>query len=430
MVARGVKQLLVKRLAPNDNSKNQPYVARGDLEAVNILPAGKFRVERTDHGNETLKAYIEFYWLQPDGGLSRAPRTQLILYPQYPEIRLSGFLAGAKNAPNHLLNTREEGRLLLLGVTDDRRIIAWATDSKSAISRAIHSQRNLEKLGVFLVLPLLETRENISSREILVAELRRISALDWIRSKSLRRDGSVVECSSQHCVGYTLEAEFGVARNGVSDPDFQGWELKATTVTSLNDRPSSKAVTLMTPEPTGGYYRSEGVSAFIRKFGYFDKKGRVDRLNFGGVHKFGAIHPTTQLTLQISGFDHDKGRMVDPSGAIALVSKKGVVAAEWSFASLMSHWNRKHAKAAYIPAEARVIPQRAYRYGGRVRLAQGTDFNKLLKALARGAVYYDPGIKLENASSESARTKQRSQFRIKSIQLGELYAAMEEIVVS
>jgi hypothetical protein len=96
----------------------------------------------------------------------------------------------------------------------------------------------------------------------------------------------------------------------------------------------------------------------------------------------------------------------------------------------MSLWNRKHAQAVYIPAEARVDPRRQYRYGGAVRIAEGTDFLKLLEAISLGAVYYDPGIKIENESSSTPRTKRRSQFRIKSNQLSTLYAKMEQVNIS
>ncbi len=44
--------------------------------------------------------------------------------------------------------------------------------------------------------------------------------------------------------------------------------------------------------------------------------------------------------------------------------------------------------------------------------------------MAEGKVYYDPGIKLENASKRP-RTKQRSQFRIKSANLPALYHRMD-----
>lgn len=430
MLDNGVIKLLVKELAPNDNSKNQPYVARGSLDAINILPTGEFRIEQTNHGNETLKAPVSFYWLQHDGAVAIAPRTQVILYPQYPEIRLSGFLSGATGAPNHIMNTRAAGRLLFLGITNSRRIIAWAARPDSALARAYNALPKLERLGVFSVLPLTKAELGISTREILIREIRRINQLSWINSKALTRDGSVVACNSSHCVGYTLEAELGVARNGVSEPDFRGWEVKATTVSKLSAKPSSKAVTLMTPEPTGGYYRSHGAEAFVRKFGYPDKMGRADRRNFGGTFFAGERHAGTKLTMALDGFDQTRGKLLNPAGSLALLTDKGTIAAEWSFASLMSLWNRKHAQAVYVPAEARVDPRRQYRYGGAVRIAEGTDFLKLLHAIALGAVYYDPGIKIENESSPTPRTKRRSQFRIKSNQLSKLYAKMEQLDIS
>jgi len=56
-----------------------------------------------------------------------------------------------------------------------------------------------------------------------------------------------------------------------------------------------------------------------------------------------------------------------------------------------------------------------------VRLAQGTDSLRLLRAFAAGAVYYDPGIKLENASTDKPKHKKRSQFRVASRNITALY---------
>ncbi|MGH6708313.1 MAG: MvaI/BcnI family restriction endonuclease [Bradyrhizobium sp.] len=424
MLASGVTKLLVKELAPNDNSKNQPYVSKGNLDAVNILPAGDFE---PDPEHDTLKAALDFHWLQPDGTTSNAPQTKLIFYPQYPEVRLSGFLMGAKNAPNYLMNTRLEGRLLFLGIATDRRILAWATGPDSLLAHAYAALGHLERLGVFAVVPLSREEYGVSTRDLLIRELNRIHLLDWINSKALTKDGSIIDCISSHCVGYTLEAELGVARNGISEPDFKGWEVKATTVKKLGNKPSAKAVTLMTPEPTGGLYRSLGVEGFIRRFGYPDKKGRPNRKNFGGTFFEGVRHAGTKLTLTLNGYDSTKCEIVNTSGSLALLTDKDDIAAEWSFASLMSLWNRKHAQAVYVPAERRKSPQLQYRYGGAVRIAEGTDFVRFLQAITAGSVYYDPGIKLENESSSNPRIKRRSQFRIKSRELTSLYSKIEKL---
>lgn len=423
MAANGVRQILVKELAPNDNSKNQLYLG-GSLNAANILPiAGEVRTEATSRGNEAMKVLVPFEWLQPDGGAVPAPATQLILYPQYPEVRLSGFLRGAVNAPSELMTSRLPGRLLFLGLTGDRRVVAWACGPGSALATSYRSLDGLEKIGVFHVLPV-EVSETRSTKERLIAELRRVHFLGWIHSKALNSDGTVVACDAPQCVGYTLEAELGIARNGRSEPDFLGWEVKASEVTSFDRPPASKAITLMTPAPTGGVYRREGVEAFIRRFGYPDRRGREDRLNFGGVHRVGVRHRTTGLTLLLEGYDSNSARITSANGVLALVDNRDTVAAEWSFAHLLGIWNRKHAQAVYVPALVAHEPVLQYRYGARVRLAEGTDFTRLVHALASGLVYFDPGIKMEGASSNTPLIKQRSQFRAKSSDLQTLYSSM------
>ena len=52
-----------------------------------------------------------------------------------------------------------------------------------------------------------------------------------------------------------------------------------------------------------------------------------------------------------------------------------------------------------------------------------------LRAFAAGAMYYDPGIKLENASTEKAKSKKRSKFRVASKNIGTLYEKVETVVV-
>ena len=47
-----VKRLLIKELAPNDNSKNQPYLS-GSMDVANILPSGTAYVDVTPKGYES-----------------------------------------------------------------------------------------------------------------------------------------------------------------------------------------------------------------------------------------------------------------------------------------------------------------------------------------------------------------------------------------
>ena len=75
------------------------------------------------------------------------------------------------------------------------------------------------------------------------------------------------------------------------------------------------------------------------------------------------------------------------------------------------------------PSLCRKNPQLSYKYADIVRLGEGTDFIKFLKAVHAGIVYYDPGIKLENASG-IPKIKRRSQFRILSGDISCLYDKM------
>lgn len=186
---------------------------------------------------------------------------------------------------------------------------------------------------------------------------------------------------------------------------------------------------MMTPEPDGGFYKDADVAAFIRKFGYADKNDRPDRLNFGGRHVVGVRCPPTGLTMRLAGFDTATGKITDANGAIALVSDAGEVAASWSFLKILEHWSHKHAKAVYVPSQRRTEPNWQYAYGHKVRLAQRTDSLRLLRAFASGAVYYDPGIKLENASTAQAKSKKRSQFRVASKNIAALYETVETVEV-
>lgn len=191
----------------------------------------------------------------------------------------------------------------------------------------------------------------------------------------------------------------------------------------------------MTPEPTHGYYVDRAVEFFIRKYGYKDKFGREARLNFGGVHKHGITHATTNLKLTLIGFDKESKKIKNTDGYIALMDVKENIAASWSFASLLKHWNTKHSNACYVPSLIRKDAQlysfskQQYYYGNNIMLGSLTDFSLFLEQIENGNIYYDPGIKLELAieGKRNQNIKRRSQFRIKSGNLAALYKKNEII---
>lgn len=420
MVEAGVRRLYVKRLSPNDNSKNQIYL---EGRITSAIPHGEVTAE-ADAARPRLKAPVQMSWLLSDGRRSLAPGAQLIFYPQYPEVRLSGVLRGCPEAPTGLIASRLPGRLLFLGVRPDGEVIGFATAADSSISRQMEAEETTPYTGVLHEVSL-EAGLAADHRDKLLSALRVVHEKGWIRSQRLGRLGQKEECRGTNCIGFTLEAELGIQQNSRSEPDFEGWEIKVHTVPSP-DRLDSGTLTLMTPEPTEGIYR-QGVEAFIRKFGYQDRRGREDRINFGGQFRCGVKATLTRMTLDLRGFDSVSEKITDVSGGLFLVSEAEEVGAVWRFSDLLKHWNRKHARAAYVPGMKRESPAMGFLYGPKVRLGIGTDFQRFLKAVSGGSVFYDPALKIERASTGSPAVKRRNQFRIRSAGIPALYRDFETV---
>jgi MvaI/BcnI restriction endonuclease family len=420
----GCTKIYVKKLAPNDNSKNQVYFG-GSFEILNILPISEIKTEAAgDWNKERFKATINFSWFDDDGLIFPAPNSQLILYPKYPEVRFSGFLKGCEKAPSKLMAQRLADRLLFFSVSKKGEVLGYVADPNSEIAVEFSKLSLSIEHGVFKV---IELQQIINNKERLLAELLRIYNLGWINSKRLDSLGNILPCDAPNCGGYTLEAELGITPNGYSEPDFLGWEVKQFGVDKL-DKVDSAIITLMTPEPTHGLYVSSGAADFIKKYGYADKSGRPDRMNFGGVHKAGERHHLTDLQLELVGFDINTGKIRSTDGRIALIDKDDNEAASWSFSSMFLHWNRKHNQACYVPSLSETEIERKYRYGSKIILGTGTDFQLFLAQMALGNIYYDPGIKMENISTKP-KIKKRSQFRIKSKHLPNLYKNNEIVDV-
>ncbi len=275
--------------------------------------------------------------------------------------------------------------------------------------------KQVPESGVFCELSLAD-----NSREKLMGELRRIHELGWIKSKRLHKSGKILECKSPNCGGYTLEAELGISPNGYAEPDYLGWEIK---------QHGGNVLTLMTPEPTGGIYRTEGINAFIAKFGYPDKNGVLNRLNFGGLHKYHEIQKNTGLRLELLGYEDS--RITDVNGGVALLNEDDEIAAIWNYSKLIEIWKKKHSRAVYISSQQQKLHGfQEYCYDNNVLLCKGTDILKLLEAIKSSNVYYDPGIKMENANTDKPKVKRRSQFRLHKKNISSLYKITESVDVA
>ncbi|AKM09416.1 hypothetical protein GGR19_003714 [Croceicoccus naphthovorans] len=98
---------------------------------------------------------------------------------------------------------------------------------------------------------------------------------------------------------------------------------------------------------------------------------------------------------------------------------------------LANCWNAKHANALYITFDKRDGEDDVteYRYADQWLQGRGTDVWRLLRAIDRGIVFYDPA----DTIYADGRPKVRSQWRVNSAKLPEamqlLYAESEVVTV-
>ena len=330
------------------------------------------------------------------------------------------------------MTERVEGRVLFLSVSDDKKIYGFVCGPNTELANEFLSLKNLEIHGVFSVITIIEGQIIKNSRSILLKELKRIHALEWICSKRLNQERRFVDCTNSNCGGYTLEAELGIPSNSISGPDFLGWEVKQFRVPNF-DRFGSASITLMDHSPTDGIFSEKGAENFIREYGYPDRKGREARINFGGTHKYEIVHKLTSLRLVVEGFDSITKTITNPRGYVALVDNKKNLAAAWSFTSIIEHWKAKHPQACYVPSKMRKGDfdkcNQQYCYGNKIILGKYTDVTLFLNQLCISNIFYDPGIKLELAieGEKGQNIKVRSLFRTKPISLSSLYYENEVV---
>ena len=427
MVQHGATRLYAKELAPNDNTKNQIYLGPS-FEVLQLIPFGEI-IASTIAPEKVLQASVSLDWIDETGESAPASRTKFILYPQYPEVRLSGFVMGCRHAPAEWLNNekkgRAEGRVLFLGVSPNGKVLAYLGTPTSPLAGSYQAiKAAFPNAGVLMdISGLLQRQKSKDQDGELISRLRAIHQKGWIEAKRLVKGGKVVACNGTNCGGLTLEAELGVEENGAAEPDFLGWEIKQHKTTNYL-RHGTGPITLLTPEPDGGSY-VDGVEEFVEKYGEHTDRENISY--FQGIHYAGTEHPDTKMRIEVIGFDKDSGKITDANGCVVLLSPQEEVAASWSFRKILTHWCRKHNKAAYIPAEVdRESERPKYRFGKDIKLCRSTDPTMLLKGITSGSVYYDPGIKLDRATG---KTHRRSQFRVKFSNLSGLYRQSEDIDV-
>lgn len=426
MLNLGATHVIFKPLANNDNTKQQIYLG-SDFDVIRAIPSGEIYADGLSRKGPIFKAPLNLFWVDEHGNTDHAPNSQIILYPKYPEIRMSGFLAGTnrkqKITPRHLMQppTIEEraerlstNRYLILGINKE---IVWAycTSWQDELAQELHTLVADGKAKIVASVFYEEIKSGKSSEEKLLEKLKQVYESGPIESCRLEADGTKIPYKASNGAGYTLEAQFGITPNGFSDPDFMDWELKSH---------SSSAVTLMTPEPNLGVYITEGLKVFLDQYA---TNKQPERLDFASRHDVDKTNEKTTLTMRMEGYDPKSGQITDPDGGLMLRDQNGQLAAGWRFDKVIEHWKRKHSNTCYVTYKAdkeNELP--AYHYGPEITLGQGTSLEHFLKGLHTCVIYYDPGINMK-LKDDKWKPKKRSQFRVKWKDVNQLYKSLRNL---
>lgn len=427
MQRKGAVRILIKPLANNDNSKQQVYLG-ADFDVIRALPSGEVYSDGVSKKGPIFKAPLNFFWISLSGETVHAPNAQIILYPKYPETRLSGFLKGSERrldiVPSHLMQPptleqraarQNQHRYLVLGV-NHTTIWAYCTSWTDDLQNELNAM--VAHGGMELVASVFyEYRFSAqSSKEKLIEKLVEIYQRGPIESCRLNANGEVIAYQALNGAGYTLEAQFGITPNGSPDPDFLDWELKCH---------SGGAVTLMTPEPNVGSYLDD-LEAFIRRYG---TRVQAERLDFASRHNVGIINSSTSLTMYLEGYDQRTGKVTDPEGGLMLRDLDGHLAAGWKYEKLIEHWKNKHANTCFVSYQTFRDGTNSYQFGPNVTLGKGTSLEKLLRALHSSTIYYDPGVNMKLIKGRW-RPKKRNQFRVGWRNIGTLYTEIQHLTLA
>lgn len=422
----GARRVIFKLLANNDNSKQQIYFG-GDFDVLRILPHGDLVGESAAKKGLMFKAPLKLSWMdiEHDVPPAPAPGAQLILYPRYPEVRLSGFLHGCPIAPSKLMQPptpeeralREEAqhyRCLVLGICDEQ-ILAYCGTWDGKLSREAKARIGRPETSPVASVFYEVEQPSSNSRTLLLNRLKEIYQQGAVPSQRLDANGTTMAYHAKNGAGYTLESLFGIVPNGRAEPDYEGWELKSH---------GSGAVTLMTPEPDGGTYRAD-LGVFLAQYGVCDQARR----DFTGKHPMNIPNDRSGLTLRMEGYDPLKAEVVDPEGGLILRDHSGSVAAAWTFNKILTHWSRKHAQTAYVSYKAQDNGVRSYTFGPEVHLCEGAGLKAFLTAMYSDVIYYDPGINMKLSNGKWV-PKKRNQFRVAWKNIGQLYEKNEKVTLS
>jgi hypothetical protein len=292
---------------------------------------------------------------------------------------------------------------LVIGISGEQIFATVVTDKTPNLNDALLALPKWKTYELFHVLTLSGASSPLIDPTKLLAEIQAIAGQKH-DGCSLKALGGIPDpYFAVNGGGYTLEALLGIPKNSAAAPDKYGFEIKSF---------STNRITLMTPEPDFGYRHDQGLTAFLDKFGWKGTKNDGSR-RFNGKHNTLRKYPISNLELKILNWDHS---MNTPDGngspdVVLIDADTAEIAAGWTFSKLSQSWGRKHAGGIYVkttrsqPISSARPPQ--YKFGPTVHCGLGTNPLYLMKAIAEGKVYLDPGDRVNAAGEEKKRTQWR-----------------------
>lgn len=429
----GVRTLYFKRLAPKqDNEKNQIVLGTNVTDLTSLFPASlSLRAPSTselkrksDLGRPITEGLLNFYWMDEQGNRFHAPNARLIDYFQYPEGRLSGFLKRCKWAPRAIRRRHQAKygqRVLVMGSNAAGEVTALLlTEKDDPLSTTLSSTGSTDVSNLLEIISISDGAI-LSPAEELKQKLRSVIAHGW-HSSVRNKAGVIIPFKGNQGAGYTLEALLGVATNASKEPDFLGHEIKSYRGEKLS---------IMTPTADGGPEGEMSFRDFMDQYGLPSKKDDGS-IRFTGLARAGSVSKGRGLSLRVEGYDATADVFdVDPARICVqqYADATGDVLSSWSAQKLADAWNAKHASAVYVKAEKGTDAEGRdqYRFLSPFHVCEGTDVWRLLRAIARGVVYYDPA----HSIYQDGVAKVRPQWRISTTDftsvLSQLYRQVSEV---
>lgn len=427
---------IIKKLSKNNNDKNQVYIHK-DISVFNSMFDLEFseRDESTSITKSTSKPgeripeaiFKSFSWVSNDGSLHKVVGCKAILYAQYPETRLSRFQTEVREMPHSMSveYTKQpelQNRFLFIGATKSGEAIALMVVDPS--ERFCKEYDELPSAVTSGVIKLTNLGRSDDRTEKLQNELEKKVLGKTLTGCRLNKEGQKIPFTGTQVCGYTLEAALDIVPNADKDGDLFGIELKAI---------SQKKVTLFTPEPDAGFYKTD-FTGFMKKYGYLNGE---DEYRFTGIHRCNIPNEKSGLVLKILCMSKDSKTKTffeseyDPNKdinsqaknlRISLVDKEGYEAATWSFERMLNSWGVKHNETVYVPVKKIANPnsmevEEGYKFSvefdNKVLWCKRTEISRLFNAIHDGTIILDPAPKYVEKNPKL--NKRRSQWRLNDI---------------